>query len=317
MCDASTSKGSDCSVTPVTAVATPIVTALEGTGISVVTVNNRKQAISQKPAVRRPIKSPPHPDASFATVVQKKNQRQLSGKSSEKVKVVPSRIVNPHVVSSDVPSPTGANVSGTTSQSGTVQVIDLTRHVSSDTQVARNGISAATHHTTRSSQIPHQVAVDSLGKLSAHSETSKEHATSVLTRNGSSTPTKGNLEKVIFILIAFFTYVLVGAPVSNPVILLPTAPGNVGSAMMMQPQPYILVNPTAELSRVNHPTLIGSPNIYCGAGSGYILVSPNTALPNSLLQVVSSAGVCVPRSGLYTSSCSCQDQPTRFDQVSN
>lgn len=72
---------------------------------------------------------------------------------------------------------------------------------------------------------------------------------------------------------------------SNPVILVPP-----GSAMMMQPQPYILMNPTAELSRVNHSTLIGSPNIFCGAGSGYILVTPNNAVPNSLLQVVSSAG---------------------------
>lgn len=82
---------------------------------------------------------------------------------------------------------------------------------------------------------------------------------------------------------------IVGTPVGNSVILLPTT-GNVGSTVMMQPQPYILVNPGAEMPRGNPPPLIG-PSVYCGnAGSGYILLSPNQ---NSLLQVVSS----VPHSG--------------------
>ena len=81
--------------------------------------------------------------------------------------------------------------------------------------------------------------------------------------------------------------------VGNSVILLPTT-GNVGSTVMMQPQPYILVNPGAEIPRSNPPPLI-SPSVYCGnPGSGYILLSPNQ---NSLLQVVSSAGVCAPHSG--------------------
>ena len=89
----------------------------------------------------------------------------------------------------------------------------------------------------------------------------------------------------------------VGAAVGNPVILLPTTPGNLGSTVMMQPQPYILVNPGAEMQRA---TLLGSPNVYCGTGSGYILLSPSSTVPNSLLQVVSSAGVCVPQSGKIT-----------------
>lgn len=87
----------------------------------------------------------------------------------------------------------------------------------------------------------------------------------------------------------------VGAPIGNPVILLPT-PGNVGSAaMVVQPQPYILVNPAADMS--HHTTVLGAPGVYCGGGSGYILLSPNHTVPNSLLQVVSSAGVCVTHSG--------------------
>lgn len=186
-------------MTPVTAVGISV--PAESTGIRV-TASSRHQAQPQKPAVPQLIKSP-HPDTTVAstntTTSMQKRQRTLSGKSSpstETVKLVPSRIVNPHV-SCDVTIPTATRISesGTTGQSGTVQVIDLTRHGSSDTQVARNGISAATYHTTRSlplgntSEHPNQVVVGSSGKLSLRSE----NATSVLARNGSSTPSKGKL----------------------------------------------------------------------------------------------------------------------------
>lgn len=100
----------------------------------------------------------------------------------------------------------------------------------------------------------------------------------------------------------------VGTSIGNPVILVPSAPGGVVSAVMMQPQPYIFMNP-AEMPRVNPPPLIAAHNMYSGGGGGggYILLSPNHAVSNSLFQVVSSAGgSCVPHSGktpyMYTSS---------------
>lgn len=85
------------------------------------------------------------------------------------------------------------------------------------------------------------------------------------------------------------------APVNNPVIFLPTAPGGISSTVMMQPQPFILMNP-AEVPRVTPPPLIAAHNVYSGTGSGYILLSPSQSVPNSLLQVVSSVGASVSQS---------------------
>lgn len=252
---------------------------------------------------------PPLSDSSFGvvgstnTTTQSVLQRSLQWPghpSGEMVKVVPSRIVNPHSFGSSTTSPSAFKVSGT--QAGTVQVIDLTKH-SSDAQVAKNGITSASPSSSPSlSDTQHQL----LASVSLHGDAGKDRVSSVITRNGTSTtPTKGVfivciVYVLLYICIYMFYFVfscmyVVGATVGNPVILVPTAPGNVGSTVMMQ-SPYILVNPSAEMQRA---TLLGSPNVYCGSGSGYILLSPSSTVPNSLLQVVSSAGVCVPQSGKF------------------
>ena len=80
---------------------------------------------------------------------------------------------------------------------------------------------------------------------------------------------------------------------SNPVIFLPAAPGGMGSAVVMQPQPLILMNP-AEMPRVSPPPLIAAHNVYAGGGSSggtgnYVLLSPGQTMPNPLFQVISSA----------------------------
>lgn len=76
----------------------------------------------------------------------------------------------------------------------------------------------------------------------------------------------------------------------SPIMLLPT------STMMMQPQPYVFLNPT-DLQHVNIAPLMNSSSYFpaptklvpevltAGAGNGYFLVSPN-----QMLQVVSNAG---------------------------
>ena len=90
--------------------------------------------------------------------------------------------------------------------------------------------------------------------------------------------------------VYYFDVAVVAPPVGSPVILLPTAPSSAGSTVMMQPQPYILVNP-AEVPRINTAPLINAPNVYCGSGSGLILLSPSHGQSNSLLHVVSSPGI--------------------------
>ena len=87
-----------------------------------------------------------------------------------------------------------------------------------------------------------------------------------------------------------FDIAVVSPPVGSPVILLPTTPNGAGSTLMMQPQPYILVNP-AEVPRINTAPIINTPNVYCGSGSSFILLSPSHAQSNSLLHVVSSPGI--------------------------
>lgn len=82
----------------------------------------------------------------------------------------------------------------------------------------------------------------------------------------------------------------VGTPIHNPVIFLPAATGGVSSAVMMQPQPFILMNPACEVSRVTPPPLIAAHNVYTGGGGNYIILSPSQTVPNSLYQVMSSAG---------------------------
>lgn len=93
---------------------------------------------------------------------------------------------------------------------------------------------------------------------------------------------------------------------NNQVIFLPAAPG-IGSAVMMQPQPFILMNPT-EMPRISPPPLIAAHNVHTGGGGNYILVSPSQTAPNSLFQVMPSSGVAVSPSskiGNYLPYCMC------------
>lgn len=64
---------------------------------------------------------------------------------------------------------------------------------------------------------------------------------------------------------------------------------------MVQPQPFILMNPAAEVPRVTPPPLIAAHNVYSGGGGNYILLSPSQTVPNSLFQVISS-GTAVSQS---------------------
>ncbi len=100
----------------------------------------------------------------------------------------------------------------------------------------------------------------------------------------------------------FLTDVQVAANSASPIMLLPT------STMMVQPQPYVLVNPT-ELQQVNVTPLLNNNNFFStttkvvpeilntGAGNGFILVSPNP-----VVQVVSTASSRVINSGEWVQS---------------
>ena len=100
----------------------------------------------------------------------------------------------------------------------------------------------------------------------------------------------------------------VGTSFTNPVVLLPTSHGTSGPTMMMQPQPYILVNPS-DMQQVNQSRLIGT-SMFCGGtkimpsvltsagtGGGYILLPSSPSVSNSLFQFVSPSGVTVTQAG--------------------
>jgi hypothetical protein len=121
-------------------------------------------------------------------------QHSRNPSSDEVVKVVPSGIlVNPRNLGCIATSPT-ASVSGTTTtQSGTVQVIDLTKHTSAGAQVAKNGIgSGAVPNSSRSllPQLPKELLLDA----------DKSDVSSRVNRNGTScVPTKGNYSVTVWI----------------------------------------------------------------------------------------------------------------------
>lgn len=89
--------------------------------------------------------------------------------------------------------------------------------------------------------------------------------------------------------------------------LVPASHGGVGSALMMQPQPFILVHPSEiqQTAQFVTPSTVypgaGAqiiPNVItnAGNGSGYILLSSNPAVSNSVHQV-SSTGFGVSQAG--------------------
>lgn len=129
----------------------------------------------------------------------------LAKTNHEIVKVAPSRMTPPTaykvgvpstIVTADVTSPTAYKVgvpgTVTTTQSGTVQVIDLTRHGSSDAHLSRNGTAPSCSSQTRSlslvkPQVAKDVVVNCKGKLCS---SNKDPA--VIAGNRSvSTPSKG------------------------------------------------------------------------------------------------------------------------------
>ena len=83
--------------------------------------------------------------------------------------------------------------------------------------------------------------------------------------------------------------------VCSPVLVLPTVPGASGSTVMIQPQPYVLVNP-ADIARINPTPLINTPSVL-GNGSGFILLSPSHAQSNSLLHLIPSPSTCGSQTG--------------------
>ena len=104
--------------------------------------------------------------------------------------VVPSRILNPHFIT-HAHSSTTCNVSRpTATQSGSVQVIDLTRE---NIRTSKNGIAAASHTQTRplskivTSLSTKDERTESVGKVAVNSEVCKEVAAHVITRNGTAT----------------------------------------------------------------------------------------------------------------------------------
>lgn len=178
--------------------------------------NDREQevpepiAVQQMPRVSYSVKSPKS-EASFGllgnrsqavSLVLQQQNLQVSPKTTvvnnETVKVVPSTILSPRILT-DVSSPASKGSMPTTTQSGTVQVIDLTRHSISDAHLSKNGIAAATATSQpRSlsldtlSQVPPDVILNSMGNISSNNEMSREHTPTVVTRNNSSsTPTRG------------------------------------------------------------------------------------------------------------------------------
>lgn len=175
---------------------TPTLTSLESSGISIVTVDSGARTIPQpnkSPLSDSSVESVGSTNTTTPTVIQ-----QLSATpnySSELVKVVPSRVINPHNLTSDATSPTGfkVSVSSTSIQSGTVQVIDLTKQCSSDTQVAATP-SQTTPPLQLTPQLPKQVAANSVRRVSSpretRRETRKDRVTSIISGSGSS-PMKG------------------------------------------------------------------------------------------------------------------------------
>ena len=109
---------------------------------------------------------------------------------NELVKRVPSRIINPHVIAD---SSTGYRVTvPTTTLSGTVQVIDLTSHVSSDTHL-KNDVSNSPIFSCRSSpfvstsQMPKETK-NSVSEMSVSNEGTNDFTPII---SSSSIPTKG------------------------------------------------------------------------------------------------------------------------------
>lgn len=90
------------------------------------------------------------------------------------------------------------------------------------------------------------------------------------------------------------------AGTSSPVFLLPVPPSGSGPTMMIQPQPYILVNPS-EFHKINATPLISTPNVLCGSSSnGFVLLSPSNLQSNSL-HFVAAPGITGSHTGLFIS----------------
>ena len=176
-------------------------TSLSTETSSTTTTVDRGQAVSEvlhRPAIPPLTRSPSLSETSHAL------NYQLSAKTNA-FKVVPSRIVNPCVLSSDATSPPSfkISVSGTNTPSGTLQVIDLAQHGSADKHLARNGLAATAPTQTKplslhNTQISHEVGTNSTGKLPTHEESSNSRiimrtvASSSPSSTSTTTPTKGD-----------------------------------------------------------------------------------------------------------------------------
>lgn len=173
-------------------------------------MDNREQVVPQKRASPQCIRSP-QSDTSFGvvgstnTTAQSVSQRSLQRSENlpgDMIKVMPSKILEPRSFTHDATSPTGfkTGVSGTTTQSRTVQVVDLTRRSLPDTHVAKSGIASAAPNSSRSlsrsdtAQFPKELLVN---KMSAHNEVDKGHVPSIITRNGTSS-TKSTLFLIFY-----------------------------------------------------------------------------------------------------------------------
>lgn len=178
-------------------------TKLENSGLSIVTVDSRQQIeVPQMPTLPRSVRSLISDRVSCVNTtipsVLQQNLQPPSRKPNEIVKVVPSRTVNPIIhTSHSTSTPTGFKVGVSGTQSGTVQVIDLTRRDLSDTLVSRNGLAAAPSVSqTRSLQIGgtsrlrNEAGVNSVGTVKALGK-SKDLVSSIITRNGSTSSGKG------------------------------------------------------------------------------------------------------------------------------
>lgn len=198
-------KNRDCCITSVlkTSVPPPLLSVKDNT----VTISNREHCIldssnnPQKPEISQLVMSPVCDSSLNGRSIPASSalQQNFGTVKNEILKVVPSRRVNP-CFTTDVSSPTGYKVSvPSATQSGSVQVIDLTRHCSLDTHLHVNGVTTATpsSHTKclsvmSTSQVPKEASLNSVTRL-CNSDVTSDPTPHVITRNGStsSTSTKG------------------------------------------------------------------------------------------------------------------------------
>lgn len=166
----------------------------------------------QKPRISHPVGSPIGDRSFMSTSTSTPQTLSFTGNTpltnTEAVSVVPSRILNPHFITQPHSSTTYKVSRPTTTQSGSVQVIDLTRD---GTRTQRNGVAAGTPNAqalpfsvVSSSSSARDGPLDPFGKIS---DISKDNSAQIITRNGAaSTPTKGIMHTYDFLFIDKHTY---------------------------------------------------------------------------------------------------------------